>query len=615
MKARYRRPVPKKSTLVRILAAGTALAAAGVLTVTFVSGGGKGTADAATSLSQFVPIQRVAANVVTPRPGRDASRGRFFVNCGTNGNGKFSPDNPVAQPGIKNGAEHVHDFVGNLAITANSSDADLDASGTTCRNGDKSSYFWPVVRIDRSVRAGDNSVQQALSTTSGTVVCPSVRDRLPAVPAAAKAKVDRLLADLDQLTVSAGRRVLATRGVDVRLNNQVLDGLRTRRAAAISQIGDMIRAAGGRQPASMVSLTECDVSYDGIHAGTHSGHTASTKAGSVANPSVRCPGVRANLPGVPSSALDEVNRSLAELDRQISEANQRLVTTRGQGGPDFVDNAILGPLKAKRTAVLDRIAIAIGRTGPRPQGLAKLAACTVDGNAQNGGGQNGGGQNGGGQNGGGQNGGGQNGGGQNGGGATPAPSGTALPDPQGPNLELPNNTGGIVRPAKVLIEYRGNATSKVVPMPKFLRALTGDAKPTSRGPANARATWTCSGFTDRLSDKYPICPQGSQVQRVQDFPGCWDGKNTDSANHRAHLAFADKKTGACQSGFVAIPQLRITISYDIPQDVQAKGQYALDSFPEENHNPFSDHNDFVNVNSVQTMQRIAACLNKGKNCA
>ncbi len=151
-------------------------------------------------------------------------------------------------------------------------------------------------------------------------------------------------------------------------------------------------------------------------------------------------------------------------------------------------------------------------------------------------------------------------------------------------------------------------------MPKFLRALTGDAKPISRGPANARATWTCSGFTDRLSDKYPICPAGQQVQRVQDFPGCWDGKNIDSTNHRDHVAFADTNTGACKQGFVAIPQLRITISYDIPRDVQAKGQFALDSFPEEDHNPFSDHNDFINVNSAQTMQKIATCINKGKTC-
>ena len=129
------------------------VAASGVLTATFVSSGGKGTADAATELNQFVPIQNVQPNVQNPAPGAPARRpAPFTVDCGTNGNGKFSPDNPVAQPGIKNGAEHVHDFVGNLAITANSSNADLDASGTTCKNGDKSSYFWPVVRIDKTVR-------------------------------------------------------------------------------------------------------------------------------------------------------------------------------------------------------------------------------------------------------------------------------------------------------------------------------------------------------------------------------------------------------------------------------------------------------------------------------
>jgi hypothetical protein len=392
-----------------------------------------------------------------------------------------------------------------------------------------------------------------------------------------KAAVDRRLADLDRLEVTADRRILATRGVHPQLTNDVLQWLRTRRSAVLNDISDTIRAAGGRRPADLLSLTDCDVSYDGLHASMHNGHTA---AASSATPQVRCPSVRDKLPGVPRHALAEVDRSLAELDRQISEANERLVGTRGDGGND-----ILGPLKAKRAAVLDRIAIAIGRGSTRPQGLDALAACTLD-----------------------------QGDGRPQPSAAPTSSASPLPDPQGPNLELPNNTGRILRPASVLIEYRGNPVSKVVPMPRFLRELTGDAKPTSRGPANARATWTCSGFADRLSDKYPICPAGRQVQRVQDFPGCWDGKNTDSTNHRDHVAFAGKSTGACPEGFVAIPQLRVTISYDIPRGVQVKGQYALDSFPEENHNPFSDHNDFVNVNSARTMQRIAACLNSGKHC-
>ena len=568
----------KRTRTGRMVAVAATLIVTAGATGYFVSSGGKGEASAETSLADFVAIAKVAPNVVTPRPRRGAATGTFTVDCGTNGNGKFSPDNPVAQPGIKNGAEHVHDFVGNQAITADTPDEVLAASGTTCRNGDRSSYFWPVVRIDKAVRA---DTAAALADTVPTVSCPTVRDRLPAMPADVRAAVDRQLAKLDRAQAAANERIAASRGqIDADFNNSVIRPLRAQRATALKKISTMLTRQG-RKPAGLVSLVECEVSYDGMHAG-HS--AASTR--SVANPNVRCPSVRDKLADVPDQAVDEVNRNLAELDQQIANADERLIQAPG-------DSGVLGALQAKRTATIDRIVIAISRRAERPAGLDKLAACTI-GKGQDT--------------------------------PDPAPSapaastppaaggGKELQAPSGPNLELPGNTGAIVRPAAVLIEYRGNPTSKVTPMPRFLRALTGDAKPTSRGPANARATWTCSGFADRLSDKYPICPGGSKVMRVQDFPGCWNGKDIDSDNHRAHLAFADTRTGACPQGFTAIPQLRISISYDIPRAVQDKGQFALDSFPEENHNPFSDHNDFINVNSDRQMKKIASCINSGKRC-
>jgi hypothetical protein len=589
MRTRHHRFVPRDSRPARLGLAAAVLAATGALTLTFVSSGGKGSADAATTLSEFQAIEQVAPNVVQPKAGPDASAGWFNVDCGTNGNRKLSPDNPVAQPGVKNGAQHVHDFVGNLAITADSSNADLEASDTTCTDGDKSSYFWPVVRIDPTVRADSAAVAHALASTSPTVVCPSVRDRMPAVPAGAEHAVDGLLAELDRLEVANDQRVLASRGLNAQLDNSVLQSLRNRRGTILDTIDQALVANGGRHLADRISLADCDVSYDGLHAAMHDQHAAGTTAATIATPQVQCPAVRGELPGVPRPALAEVDRNLDKLDRQISQANQRLAAGQGSTGD------VLDRLRAQRATVLDRIATAIGRHGSRPQGLDALATCTLDQPDPD----------------------------QPSGGASPSispsasPSASAspLPDPQGPDLELPNNTGGILQPAAVLIQYRGNATSKVVAMPEFLRELTGESKPAVRGTANARATWTCSGFADRLSDRYPICPAGSQVQRVEDFPGCWDGKNIDSTNHRDQVAFADKTTGACPQGFVAIPQLRITISYDIPHDVQLKGQYALDSFPEENHDPFSDHNDFINVNSVQTMQRIVTCINRSRHCS
>ncbi len=101
---------------------------------------------------------------------------------------------------------------------------------------------------------------------------------------------------------------------------------------------------------------------------------ASTKA---AAGTISCPAVAPSLPAVPASAKAEVDRNLALLNTQIAEANKRLRETVGQGGPNFVQNAILGPLKDKRVATINRIATAIGRTAARPQGLDSLAPCTL----------------------------------------------------------------------------------------------------------------------------------------------------------------------------------------------------------------------------------------------
>ena len=83
-------------------------------------------------LGAFVPIEKVASNVVNPKVQQGGTSGVFTVDCGTNENGKFSADNPVAQPGLKHGAQHVHDFVGNLSISAESTDESLEDSDTTC---------------------------------------------------------------------------------------------------------------------------------------------------------------------------------------------------------------------------------------------------------------------------------------------------------------------------------------------------------------------------------------------------------------------------------------------------------------------------------------------------
>lgn len=483
-----------------------------------------------------------------------------------------------------------------------------------------------------------------------------------------------------------------------------------------------------------------------FYASAHEENSAQnqTKASAAQIATINCPDVGQQLTDVPEGARQGVAEELAKLDRQITDAYTRLAETRqAQAGDSaYVDNAILGPLRSKRVATLDRIGININRVGGKaPQGLDQLAQCEgvpaeqPDTNAGEGGDQNNDGQDGGQDQGqdGGQDGGqdqGQDGGqdgGQDQGNGGQADNGPAaddfvnIEDVQPNSRNLPNglaangdsgstgsfttncgvnenenrnsdnvivapgvsngaqhqhdyvgnqgnnafasdedlaaadttcqnqgdkssyfwpviriqdgtedidqgqpgggqdgNVGKIVEPAQAELKFVGNRTSDVVAMPTALRIITGDAKSFTNGLGNANTSWSCTGFEDRqVTDKYPICPEGSSVVRTSNFQSCWDGQNIDSANHRTHVDFVEAD-GSCSNGFQAIPQLQVRLVYDVPAPQIENGQvvnpFAIDSFPEQLHKPITDHNDFINFFDENVMNEMVECINNGEDC-
>jgi hypothetical protein len=425
---------------------------------------------------------------------------------------------------------------------------------------------------------------------------------------------------------------------------------------------------------------------------------------------IDCPDVGQQLKAVPAQARAQVDKELALLDKQISEAYQRLSTSQRaiQQDANFAQNAIVGPLKDKRKAAIDRIVIAIGRVAAKPQGLDALAACTLraTGNQTNAGQ-------------GGNNNQGKGNGGQAAGNGpvaadfvditkvqpnvrTPRRSGQAskgvfvtkcgvnanklynsdnvivapgvtngahhMHDYVGnqannafasdqvlakgkttcqnqgdrstyywPVLRLQDgtkefdanqqgggaegNVGRILTAKKATLDFVGSPRGKVVAMPRFLRIITGDAKAFTNGTANANASWSCTGFENKvqLKDKYPLCPSGSDVVRTFKFQSCWDGRNIDSANHRTHVAFADAN-GNCPRGFKAIPQLVQRLVYDVDapslkDNGKTRPFFSLDGFPEQAHKPVTDHGDFINVFDQRLMNKMVQCINTGRKCS
>ncbi|MEU1011110.1 hypothetical protein [Streptomyces sp. NPDC005890] len=228
----------------------------------------------------------------------------------------------------------------------------------------------------------------------GTITCPDVASKLPAVPASAKAEVDRNLALLQTQIQEADKRLKDTvgQGGPNFVNNAILGPLKDKRVATVNRIATAIGRTAAK-PAGLDALAPCSLNGGGTGgAGANAGGGQASAPGGAANQqsgagtaaggstaagTISCPDVASKLPAVPASAKAEVDRNLALLQTQIQEANKRLKDTVGQGGPNFVNNAILGPLKDKRASTIDRIAISIGRTSAKPTGLDSLAACTL----------------------------------------------------------------------------------------------------------------------------------------------------------------------------------------------------------------------------------------------
>ena len=236
---------------------------------------------------------------------------------------------------------------------------------------------------------------------AGAITCPDVAAKLPAVPASAKAEVDRNLTLLQTQIQEADTRLKNTvgQGGPNFVQNAILGPLKDKRVSTIDRISIAIGRKGTR-PTGLDALAPCALNAGGgANAGGSGGVNAGGgKASATAAPStaanqrsgggaaadgssaagtITCPDVASKLPAVPASAKAEVDRNLALLRTQIKEAGTRLANTVGQGGPNFVNNAILGPLKDKRVSTIDRIAISIGRTSAKPTGLDSLAACTL----------------------------------------------------------------------------------------------------------------------------------------------------------------------------------------------------------------------------------------------
>ncbi|MFF3274300.1 DUF1996 domain-containing protein [Streptomyces chrestomyceticus] len=416
---------------------------------------------------------------------------------------------------------------------------------------------------------GTGAAGDGASVAGRTIGCPDVGQRLRRLPAQAAPEVNRNLGQLEGQVARAFQRWAADPGA----RDRVLDELERERGATLGRISDALRRAGG-QPGALDRLSACRTTGKSATAqsaprGARDGNSADN--GPFRNDFVDIRTVRPNTGGGGDRG-----------GRGGRGGSFRSECGRNENGHNNPDNLIVAPGVSNGAHHLhDYVGNLATDAFSSDNELAGAGTTCANGDRStyywpvlrlrdNG----------------------------------------RERDANAPGGGQDGNVGTILRPAEVSLTFDGGEAEKVTAMPPFLRVLTGDAKALTNGPANANASWSCTGFEDRqLRNKYPICPRGSKVVRSLAFPNCWDGRNTDSANHRTHVVFPGRN-GQCRSGFRPIPRLVQRLTYAIPPNTL----YAVDSFPDQLHNPVTDHGDFINLMPQRLMRTAVDCVNSGRDC-
>ncbi|WP_189301719.1 DUF1996 domain-containing protein [Streptomyces cinerochromogenes] len=473
--------------------------------------------------------------------------------------------------------------------------------------------------------SGAGTAGQVRSTGMATIDCPDVGSRLTAVPDAARADVDRELAQLDQQTAAAYRQLQQAGqavGADGEaysgaVDDTIMNPLEEKRSASIGRIADAIDRAGER-PQGLDSLAPCTLRPAETGQSTGTPGDGGGQDGS----------------GQGQSGQGQNGQGQSGQGQNGQEQNGTGQGGAGQGGngpvaSDYADITAVPPdapapapqdgasrgtftsdcgVNANGLFNSDNVIVAPGVSNgahhfhdyvgnqantafASDEDLARAGTSCADRRDKS---------------------------------SYYWPvlrlqDGTQERDAGAPGGGTEGNAGRIVTPEQVTLTFVGNPRGKVTAMPRLLRIITGDAKAFVNGPGNANASWSCTGYENRqLKDKYPLCPPGSDVVRTFRFQSCWDGRNIDSANHRTHVAFTTDD-GSCPAGFRPIPQLVQRIVYDVDAPSVTDGGrtvplFAVDSFPEQLHKPVTDHGDFINVFDEDLMREMVDCINSGRTC-
>ena len=141
--------------------------------------------------------------------------------------------------------------------------------------------------------------------------------------------------------------------------------------------------------------------------------------------------------------------------------------------------------------------------------------------------------------------------------------------------------------------------------PPGLRVIAGYANENT--PPGGAARWSCRGTGLPSERSIPLCPEGSELELLLNFPDCWDGRRRDSRDHQSHMAYSI--AGRCPSSHpVPVPALRYKLLY------ATRGGDGVELSVGEDEASLA-HGDFFDAWSRPALRRrVADCLKPRVKC-
>ncbi len=148
-----------------------------------------------------------------------------------------------------------------------------------------------------------------------------------------------------------------------------------------------------------------------------------------------------------------------------------------------------------------------------------------------------------------------------------------------------------------VVYYVKLTSQRLSPFPADLKMVAGN--PTARRAQRKDvASWSCGGIGSiRRFAAVQACTEDEALELRVQFPGCWNGRSSDSGDHKRHMAYAS--AGRCPSTHpVAVPTLIVVLLYPpVPKSARpASGKFAA-------------HADFMNGWDQDELAGLVASLN------